>query len=196
MFSASPREAALPRRPCGWIASTLHGAQPGQRGRNHRRRRNGVDPQPDRRHAFGPSARPRSRTPPSAGTSGTAPLKSKALSPAPPTCEAPWLSPCAASTFHSYQYGGTYSVTLTVTDVDGNKTSVTHEVTVVGPPPPAPAGTAGSGSAPAARRRLRHEHAGASRHAQQDLRRRSPPPNRSPAPSPARLSSPTRCRPP
>ena len=35
-------------------------------------------------------------------------------------CEAPWLSPCAASIFHSYTYGGTYDVTLTVTDVGGN----------------------------------------------------------------------------
>jgi hypothetical protein len=56
--------------------------------------------------------------------------------PGAPLCEAPWLSPCAASTFHSYQYGGTYKVTLTVTDVSGNKTSVSHEVTVDGPPPP------------------------------------------------------------
>ena len=51
-------------------------------------------------------------------------------------CEAPWLSPCAASAFHTYQYGGKYNVTLTVTDVGGNTASVTHEVTVDGPPPP------------------------------------------------------------
>jgi len=56
-----------------------------------------------------------------------------------PTCELPWLSPCAASAFHSYQYGGTYEVTLTVTDVAGDKASVTHAVTVVGPPAPIPA---------------------------------------------------------
>ena len=30
--------------------------------------------------------------------------------PGAPPCEAPWLSPCAASVFHSYQYGGTYKV--------------------------------------------------------------------------------------
>ena len=46
--------------------------------------------------------------------------------PGAPTCEAPWLSPCAASAFHTYQYGGTYKVTLTVTDVGGNTASVTH----------------------------------------------------------------------
>jgi hypothetical protein len=53
-------------------------------------------------------------------------------------CEAPWLSPCAGSFFHSYQYGGTYKVTLTVTDVAGDTSSVEHEVTVAGPPAPTP----------------------------------------------------------
>ncbi|HME05072.1 MAG TPA: PKD domain-containing protein [Solirubrobacteraceae bacterium] len=62
----------------------------------------------------------------------------KGYAPGAPTCELPWLSPCAASAFHSYQYGGTYLVTLTITDVGGDKTNVTHEVTVNGPPPPAP----------------------------------------------------------
>lgn len=70
--------------------------------------------------------------------------------PGAPACSTPWLSPCAASVFHAYTYGGTYDVTLTVTDVGGNVASVTHPVTVVGPPPPtpgvtaAPAGAAGS----------------------------------------------------
>jgi hypothetical protein len=59
--------------------------------------------------------------------------------PGAPLCEAPWLSPCAASIFHSYQYGGIYQVTLTATDIAGNVTSVTHPVTVAGPPPPVPA---------------------------------------------------------
>jgi hypothetical protein len=72
----------------------------------------------------------------------------------PPTtlCEEPWLPPCAASVFHSYQYGGVYKVTLTVTDVAGNAASVTTPITVAGPPPPAPppptptAGPGGSSS--------------------------------------------------
>jgi hypothetical protein len=71
--------------------------------------------------------------------------------PGAPMCEAPWLSPCAASAFHSYQYGGTYEVTLTVTDVGGNRASVTHAVTVDGPGPPPPpssaSGPTGSSSA-------------------------------------------------
>ena len=67
--------------------------------------------------------------------------------PGSPTCETPWLSPCAASEFHSYQYGGTYSATLTVTDVGGNIASVTHVITVDGPPPPSSAGGGGSAGA-------------------------------------------------
>jgi hypothetical protein len=71
----------------------------------------------------------------------------------PPTafCEAPWLSPCAASTFHSYRYGGTYEVTLTVTDVGGNTAAVTEPVTVDGPPAPGGGGSGsetGSGASP------------------------------------------------
>jgi hypothetical protein len=62
----------------------------------------------------------------------------KGFAPGAPLCETPWLSPCAASTFHSYQYGGSYKVTLLVTDVAGNTAKVEHEVKVEGPPPPAP----------------------------------------------------------
>jgi hypothetical protein len=73
--------------------------------------------------------------------------------PGAPACENPWLTPCAASVFHSYQYGGVYQVTLTVTDVGGNTGSVTRPVTVVGPPPPskeaAASGSAGSPGATA-----------------------------------------------
>jgi hypothetical protein len=63
-----------------------------------------------------------------------------------PPCELPYLSPCAASALHSYQYGGTYTVTLTVTDVAGNTESVSHEVTVIGPPKPSPGGSSGTTS--------------------------------------------------
>jgi PKD domain len=67
---------------------------------------------------------------------------------APPCTETPWLSPCAASVFHSYTYGGTYYVTLTVTDVGGNTASVVHPITVVGPSPPSGGGSGtGSGTA-------------------------------------------------
>jgi hypothetical protein len=75
---------------------------------------------------------------------GTAPVSGYA--PGAPTCSAPWLSPCAASAFHSYQYGGTWNVSLTVTDVGGNVATVSHPVTVVGPAPPSPGKEAGGGS--------------------------------------------------
>jgi hypothetical protein len=58
--------------------------------------------------------------------------------PGSPACETPWLSPCAASLYHTYQYGGTYEVTLTVRDVGGNIAAVSHDVTVVGPSRPTP----------------------------------------------------------
>jgi hypothetical protein len=74
--------------------------------------------------------------------SGYAPGQAPGNSPSQ-LCETPWLAPCAGSTFHSYVYGGTYEVTLTVTDVGGNTASVTHPLTVVGPLPP---GSGGSGS--------------------------------------------------
>jgi hypothetical protein len=62
-------------------------------------------------------------------------------------CEEPWRAPCAASAFHAYQYGGTYPVTLTVTDTGGNTARITHEVTVVGPAPPSgPGGGSSSGT--------------------------------------------------
>lgn len=48
------------------------------------------------------------------------------------------------SVTHSYAYGGTYSVKLTVTDRGGNAQSLTQAIKVSGPPPPAPS-TGGSG---------------------------------------------------
>lgn len=65
--------------------------------------------------------------------------------PGAPICETPWLSPCAASVFHSYQYGGTYNVTLTATDTVGNVASVTHPLVIVGPPPPSEPAAGGGG---------------------------------------------------
>lgn len=87
----------------------------------------------------------------SAPISGYAPGAPSANSPEISPCVAPWEAPCAASTFHSYQYGGIYEVTLTVTDVGGNTAHVTHQVTVDGPPPPVitppPAGSSPSSAA-------------------------------------------------
>jgi hypothetical protein len=56
--------------------------------------------------------------------------------PGSPQCETPWLSPCAASLYHTYQYGGNYEVTLTVRDVGGNTATASHTITVAGTPPP------------------------------------------------------------
>jgi len=77
--------------------------------------------------------------------SGYAPGSSSSSTPAGSPCTLPWLSPCAASVFHSYQYGGTYDVTLTVTDVGGNTESVTKAISVIGPPRPSPSPPAGGG---------------------------------------------------
>jgi hypothetical protein len=76
---------------------------------------------------------------------GDAPGAPSGNPPGATVCEEPWLSPCAASTFHAYQYGGTYEPTLTVTDIAGNVATVTHSITVVGPPPPSPPPPPGSG---------------------------------------------------
>lgn len=69
---------------------------------------------------------------------GFAPGSASQNSPAASPCEAPWLTPCAASTFHAYQYGGSYEVTLTVKDVGGNVASTNRVVNVDGPLPPSP----------------------------------------------------------
>jgi PKD repeat protein len=71
----------------------------------------------------------------------------KGFAPGSPVCEAPWLSPCAGSIFHTYAYGGNYEVTLTVTDIAGNVSSTTSELAVAGPPPPTAVAPAASGAA-------------------------------------------------
>jgi hypothetical protein len=82
----------------------------------------------------------------SAPVSGFAPGAPSVNSPGVSPCQAPWEAPCAASSFHSYRYGGTYQVTLTVTDTGGNTASITHPVIVNGPPPPQPSGGSGGGT--------------------------------------------------
>jgi hypothetical protein len=78
---------------------------------------------------------------------GYAPGAPSMNSPATSPCAEPWLTPCAASTFHSYQSGGTYNVTLTINDVGGNTASITRPITVVGSAPPSPpAPPSGGGS--------------------------------------------------
>jgi hypothetical protein len=86
---------------------------------------------------------------------GVAPGAPSLNSPETSPCELPWKAPCDASTFHSYQYGGTYKVTLTVTDTGGNTANVTKEITVNGPAAPSSGGgssgvTPGSGGSLAA----------------------------------------------
>jgi hypothetical protein len=79
---------------------------------------------------------------------GFAPGAPSLNSPETSPCEFPWKAPCAASTFHSYQYGETYNVTLTVTDTGGNTASVTEPITVVGPPRPSSTTPTGGPSGP------------------------------------------------
>jgi hypothetical protein len=79
---------------------------------------------------------------------GFAPGAPTQNSPETSLCAEPWLTPCAASTFHSYQYGGIYKVTLTVTDTGGNTESVTKEITVLGPSRPEEKSEGGSSGEP------------------------------------------------
>jgi hypothetical protein len=57
----------------------------------------------------------------------------------------PVSSASAASVFHSFTYGGTYQVSLAVTDGGGNTATVTKSVEVVGPSPPPASQPAGGG---------------------------------------------------
>lgn len=75
---------------------------------------------------------------------GYAPGAPSRNSPEVTPCELPWQSPCAASAFHSYTYGGTYEVTLKITDTGGNVASITKPIVVDGPPPPTPPASAPS----------------------------------------------------
>jgi PKD domain len=86
--------------------------------------------------AFGPSGPPTTTYATYSWNFGDGTPEVKGFAPGAPTCEAPWLSPCAGSILHSYVYGGTYKVTLTVTDVAGNISNVAHEVVVIGPAAP------------------------------------------------------------
>jgi len=87
-------------------------------------------------YAFGPTGPPTKTYATFSWNFGDGTPEVAGYAPGAPTCEAPWLSPCAASAFHAYEYGGVYQVTLTVTDVAGNISSVTHPITVDGPAPP------------------------------------------------------------
>jgi hypothetical protein len=69
---------------------------------------------------------------------GQAPGAPSVNSPGFAPCSEMWEEPCAASAYHSYQYGGTYEVTLTVTDTGGNTARVSEPITVDGPPAPSP----------------------------------------------------------
>ncbi|MHB1468117.1 MAG: PKD domain-containing protein [Solirubrobacteraceae bacterium] len=80
---------------------------------------------------------------------GFAPGASSSKSPSEASlCEEPWIAPCAGAVFHTYAYGGTYDVTLTVTDVGGHTASVTEPIVVSGPAPPPKESSGGAVSAP------------------------------------------------
>ncbi len=55
-------------------------------------------------------------------------------------------APLYASVYHSYQYGGTYNVTLTIQDAGGAVSSVTNTVTIAGAGRPGEGGGGGGGS--------------------------------------------------
>jgi hypothetical protein len=58
-------------------------------------------------------------------------------------------APLYASVQHRYQYGGTYEVTLTITDAAGTARSTARSITVTGAGPPSKGSESGSGSSSA-----------------------------------------------
>ena len=56
-------------------------------------------------------------------------------------------APLYASPTHAYTYGGTYEVTLTISDGGGNTATISHLVTVAGSPAPKESGAGAGGSA-------------------------------------------------
>ena len=122
----------------------IHRPQPGQFRRNRRLRRHGVRHHSQRGHRITRRTTPGTTYATYTWNFGDGTRRSLRLCPRRPDaglsrnlspCAEPWLTPCAASTFHSYQYGGVYNVTLTVTDAGGNTASVTKQITVVRPRP-------------------------------------------------------------
>ena len=105
----------------------VHRPEPCQRERNRRLRRHGVEYLPRRPAPTSPPAvRRQTNYATYTWDFGDGSPTVSGYAPGAPVCTTPWLSPCAASAFHSYQYGGTYTVTLTVTDVGGHTTSATQ----------------------------------------------------------------------
>jgi len=96
--------------------------------------------------AFGPSGPPQKTYATFSWNFGDGTPEVTGFAPGAPTCESPWLSPCAGSAFHSYQYGGTYNVTLRITDVGGDTTAFTEQVSVTGPAAPSASSTSSSSS--------------------------------------------------
>lgn len=65
--------------------------------------------------------------------------------------------------FHSYVYGGTYKVTLKVTDTGGNTASTSEAITVIGPPPPSlssesPSSGSESSASTKSKKKKKHKH--------------------------------------
>ncbi|HXB15006.1 MAG TPA: PKD domain-containing protein [Solirubrobacteraceae bacterium] len=99
--------------------------------------------------AFGPSGPPTTTYATFTWNFGDG-TEAKGYAPGSAPCEAPWLSPCAGSVFHTYAHGGTFPVTLTITDISGHVDSFSESITVAGPPAVSNGGGTGSPPAPGA----------------------------------------------